>query len=114
MTDIEDFETWLIDVGDVIILKESTEGTASLSSIESAIYDLWAVDYAVRNAGDMRALKELRPKAAKNLAAYLYKIGSKELSESITKLAKSGADCDSYYDIFEQLCINLSNEQART
>ncbi len=114
MEDIEDFETWIIDTGDTVIRKEASEGTGNLTDAECAAYDLWAVDYAVRNAGDMRALKEMRPKAAKDLSAFLKKTGHADLAASMLKLGKSGEDCDLYYDLFEQLCTAVNRSLVRT
>ena len=106
MTDTTDFETWLIELGDEIIRKHA-QGSQRLSPVESAIYDLWAVDYAVRNAGDMEALEDLRPTAATDLANFLRGIDHSDLASYMLGLSSSGEDCDSYYDKFDELCVAL-------
>ncbi len=81
--------------------------------METAVYDLWAVDYAVRNAGDMEALEALealedfRPTAAINLAEFLSTIGQSDLASYMASLSSAGDACDSYYARFSELCEAL-------
>ena len=107
MKDTSDLETWLIEFGDDIIHKEHELGALSLSAAERAIYDLWAVDYAVRNAGDMEALEDLRPTAAIDLAEFLRTIGQSDLALYMANLSSGGSTCDSYYARFAELCEAL-------
>ncbi|NIK31394.1 hypothetical protein FHY15_000490 [Xanthomonas arboricola] len=110
MKDTSDLETWLIEFGDEIIRKEHQLGATSISAVETAVYDLWAVDYAVRNAGDMEALEALedfRPTAAINLAEFLSTIGQSDLASYMASLSSAGDACDSYYARFSELCEAL-------
>ena len=109
-----DFETWVIETGDDIIHKEHELGAASLSPVEKAIYDLWAVDYAVRNAGDMEALEDIRPTAATDLAAFLRSSGQSKLAVHMELLAGAGEECDSYYESFPRLCQALQSALSGT
>ena len=104
MNDTGDYETWIIEFGDDIIHKEHEMGVSSLTPVEKAVYDLWAVDYAVRNAGDLEALEELRPAAAIDLAEFLRTIGQLDLASYMAGLSSSGTECDSYYVKFAELC----------
>ena len=107
MIEHSDFEAWIIEFGGDIIQKESDSGASSLSPVENAVYDLWAVDYAVRNAGDMEALEDLRPSAATDLAGFLDSIQQGDLGAYMRQLAVAGEDCDSYYERFFWLCRAL-------
>ncbi|KOA96286.1 hypothetical protein AE921_20600 [Xanthomonas arboricola] len=107
MKDTNDLETWLIEFGDEIIHKEHQLGATNISAVETAVYDLWAVDYAVRNAGDMEALEDFRPTAAINLAEFLSTIGQSDLASYMASLSSAGDACDSYYARFSELCEAL-------
>lgn len=109
MTDSRNHETWIIEFGDEIIHKEHAAGASSLSIAEKAVYDLWAVDYAVRNAGDMGALENLRPTAATDLAKFLGTIGHPNLASYMNDLSSAGDDCGFYYDRFGELCEALQD-----
>ncbi|QSX36494.1 hypothetical protein [Shewanella sedimentimangrovi] len=113
MEDTDDLETWIIELGDEIIHKAHSAGALSLSPAESAIYDFWAVDYAVRNAGNMDILEDLRPAAAVNLAQYLRGIGYLELASYMDGLSSAGDQCDSYYLRFKRLCEALQGALSR-
>lgn len=104
-----DLETWIIEFGGDIIQKEHDSGALSLSPAENAVYDLWAVDYAVRNAGDMEALDDIRPTAATDLAEFLNSIQQQNLAAYMKQLAGAGEDCDSYYERFSELCQALQS-----
>lgn len=52
-------ETWIVDAGDAVIQKIGREGRAGLSSAERLIYCLWVADYGMRNAGDLRAARDV-------------------------------------------------------
>ena len=107
MKETGDLETWIIDFGDNIIHKAHEQGEMSLSSAEKAVYDLWAVDYAVRNAGDMEALEDLRPTAAIDLAEFLRTIGQLDLASYMADFSSAGDKCNSYYAKFAELCKAL-------
>jgi hypothetical protein len=104
MRSIDDLETWIIEFGDDVIHKEHEFGASSLSPAERAVYDLWAVDYAVRNAGDMEALEDVRPAAAIDLAEFLRSHGHPNLASYMSELSSARSDCDSYYERFAELC----------
>ena len=46
-------ETWIIEAGDAVILKQAREGIGSLSPLERLTYCVWVADYGMRNAGDL-------------------------------------------------------------
>lgn len=109
-----DYETWVIELGADIIRKEHESGTSNLSNVEKAVYDLLAVDYAVKNAGDMEALEDLRPSAAIDLAAFLRTIEQFDLATYMDQLATAGEDCESYYEKFAALCQAIQKSQSGT
>lgn len=114
MGDIDDFETWLIEAGDAVIVKESAQGPDVLSAAERAVYDLWAIDYAVRNAGDMEALEDVRPNAVTDLSAFLQTESQAELAHQVLELKDAGDDCDSYCDLFDGLCGAVKTAMGRS
>jgi hypothetical protein len=52
-------ETWVIEVGDVVIRKRAEHGVARLSQVDRLIYCLWVADYGMRNAGDLTTATDL-------------------------------------------------------
>ena len=54
-----DNETGLINKGDKIINKSSSEGLNSLTNLEKAIYYVWVMDDAVRNSGTLEPMPAL-------------------------------------------------------
>lgn len=105
--DMDDMETWLLEAGDEIIEKRTEQGEASLSPPEHAIYCMWALDYAVRNAGSLDALEDVHETAIEDLAAFArtQKIGV--LSALLDMAADEEAFIDAYYVQFDAACTEL-------
>ncbi|KQT31051.1 hypothetical protein ASG24_14295 [Methylophilus sp. Leaf414] len=107
MTSTFEYETWLIETGDIIIRKEAQNGAASLTSYEKLIYCVWVADYGMRNAGDLRTASELYPpfqSEACTLARDLslqYTLDTFSMSENEL--------CSQYFDRFEGVCNELKN-----
>lgn len=97
-------ETWLLDVGDRTVERMASTGYSQLSLIEQAIYCLWIVDYAVRNAGDLRPVSDMHPTAIDELEEF----ASLNKFESLCSVLKSRKNeeefCESYYVHFEGVC----------
>jgi hypothetical protein len=107
MSNVDDMETWLLETGDEIIEKRAEQGEASLSRPEHAIYCMWALDYAVRNAGSLDALEDVHETAIEDLAAFARaeKIGV--LSALLDMAADEEAFIDAYYEQFDAACTEL-------
>jgi hypothetical protein len=54
-----ELETWIIDAGHDVIVKESGAGADALSDLDRLIKCLWAADYGMRNAGDLETANEV-------------------------------------------------------
>lgn len=107
MDDFDDFETWIIEAGDIVIRKLVAEGPHSLSATEQAIHDLWEVDYAVRNSGSLDVLEDIHPNAAIDLVDFLLAKGDSSLANSLLAMTRSGEPSAIYYSIFCELCGTL-------
>lgn len=102
-----DNETWLIDEGNRIILKKSSEGFDSLLSLEKAIYHLWVVDYAVRNSGTLAPILELNKDSVSQLSSFARNNGCRRLY-TMMELAKDEKNfCNNYYRNFDDACADL-------
>ena len=103
----KDNETWLIDEGNRIILKKSSAGFDSLSSLEKAIYHLWVVDYAVRNSGTLAPMLELNEDSISQLSSFAQNNSCRHLY-MMMELAKDEKDfCNNYYRNFDDACEDL-------
>ena len=54
-----DNDSWILDVGLVVIQKMSQTGDGSLAAVEKLIYCLWVADYGMRNAGDFDTARDV-------------------------------------------------------
>ncbi len=102
-----DNDSWLIEVGDHVIQKKTSEGTESLSEIEMAIYCFWVLDYSVRNSGSLEEIEDIYPQAVNQLIDIFQK--NKWRSSTFLALAEldRNAFCRNYYAEFDQICNEL-------
>ena len=102
-----DNETWLINEGDRIIVKKSSEGFDFLSSLDKAIYHLWVIDYAVRNSGTLAPMRELNEDSISQLSSFAKNNGCDHIY-AMMELAKDEKDfCNNYYRNFDNACKDL-------
>jgi hypothetical protein len=105
-------ETWLIDIGDVVIRKKAGSGAASLLVWENLVYCLWVADYGMRNAGDLES--------AADLYAEFHAKGSRLASElelplTTATFALSKQElADQYFDRFDSICEELKQARPAT
>ena len=59
MTDGDTNDSWLVEVGDLIVEKKSQVGIEGLSAIERLVYCLWVADYGMRNAGSLKTAQDV-------------------------------------------------------
>ena len=106
----EDLETWLLDVGDEIIVKRGAAdaaGSTPLSEAEQAVYCMWVIDYAVRNSGTLDPAEELHPRALFELTTLARTNHLSVLSEWLAGALDEEKFCDDYYDHFDAVCGEL-------
>jgi hypothetical protein len=109
MTVPSENETWLIDIGDVVIPKKVASGSDSLLPWENLVYCLWVADYRMRNAGDLDTAADVYAEfhtEGFRVAAAL----SLPLTREAFALPKRDLE-DQYFDRFESICNEL--KQAR-
>lgn len=104
---ILDFETWLIDTGDVVIQKLHDEGAASLAPTEWGVYWMWTIDYAVRNSGSFGPLEDEGSTAVEDLRAFSKRTGLHTLTAWLSTAADEFMFCQSYFEHFDEACSEL-------
>ncbi len=102
-----DLESWLIDAGDAVITKRVERGDEALTALDRAVYDLWAIDYAVRNSGTLRPLEDLRPTAVADLATFAEEQGLPVLGEWLRGASSARSFSRSYESTFPTACAEL-------
>lgn len=102
-----DLETWIIETGDSVIQKLNDEGASSLTAIERAIYWMWSIDYAVRNAGSFGPLQDMESTAIHDLHAFATNTRLLELASWLESAADEPTFCESYYEQFVKPCYEL-------
>jgi hypothetical protein len=107
--DADDMETWLLEAGDEIIGKRAAQGEASLTPAEQAIHCMWALDYAVRNAGSLDALEDVHETAIEDLAAFARAQKIDVLSTLLDQTGDEEAFIDAYYEQFDAACTALKS-----
>ncbi len=70
---------------------------------------MWALDYAVRNAGSLDALEDVHETAIEELAAFAHAEKIDMLSKLLDMAAHEDEDAfvDAYYEQFDTACIEL-------
>lgn len=102
-----DNESWLIDTGDDIIEKMANHGMATLSEIESAIYCLWVIDYAVRNSGSLEPVSDLYPQAFEVLSTLAKSNDWSAVSIFCSHAPDPNTFCAIFYSQFDTMCHEL-------
>jgi hypothetical protein len=107
-------ETWLIDVGGGVIDKKSSQGGEALTSIETAIYDLWLIDYAVRNSGSFGPLEDMQSNAIDSLHAFSIANDLPTLASWLSQANDEAKFCETYHHHFAGACLELKQRWAST
>jgi hypothetical protein len=107
-------ETWLIHVGGGVIDKKSTQGGEALTSIETAIYDLWLIDYAVRNSGNFGPLEDMQSNAIDSLHAFSIANDLPTLASWLSQANNEAMFCETYHHHFAGACLELKQRWAST
>lgn len=102
-----ELETWLLDVGDLVIHKQAEGGSNALSGSEHAIYWMWQIDYAVRNSGSFGPLDDSHSTALADLATFARDSRLSGLASWLALSSDEDAFCATYYDRFEEGCAEL-------
>ncbi|OOG40584.1 MULTISPECIES: hypothetical protein [unclassified Rhodanobacter] len=114
MQDDFGLESWLVEVGGDIIEKKSSQGVESLTPIQLAIYNLWLIDYAVRNSGSFGPLEDMESNAIAALHAFSSANNMPALSSWLSQANDEEAFCKSYYHHFPGACLELKLHWAGT
>jgi len=105
-----DNESWLIEIGDVVIEKKADSSYSNLSEIEKAIYCLWVIDYSVRNSGTLEAVDDLHPNALDELHEYANTHNWNSISTLLSKSENETAFCNEYYELFDSACNEIRSK----
>lgn len=98
-------ESWIIEVGDVVIQKKSRTGVGSLSPIERLIYCVWVADYGMRNAGDLLTAHDVYSDFQPEAARLARELG---LQQAHSAFALPMQDLQrEYFDRFEEICDEI-------
>jgi hypothetical protein len=102
-----DYESWLLEAADPVILRKASTSLADLSDWERAVYCLWVADYGIRNAGDLQSAHQLEPtfKNVGRRAARALRLGA-------TSALFERADAEfvlTYLASFETVCRELAS-----
>ena len=103
----EDLETWLLEAGDKIIEANTAPGSKTLSAKDNAIYCMWVLDYAVRNAGSLDPIEDLYPRTLHELTAFARTNRLPLMSQWLTTVLDEEKFCDDYLDHFDAVCGEL-------
>ena len=96
----DDPETWLLTAGDNVIRKMATSEREPLAPSEHAIYCLWVIDYAVRNAGTLEPMRDRHADAASDLESFARSSNLNLLRDWAASAADEMAFCASYHETF--------------
>jgi len=102
-----ELETWLLDVGDLVIQKKADGGAGTLSEPERAIYWMWLIDYAVRNSGSFGPLEDMDSTALTDLATFASDARLLGLASWLSLSSDEEAFCATYHDRFDEGCAEL-------
>lgn len=105
-------ETWLINAGGEIILKEARDGIGSLSALEKLIYCLWVADYGMRNAGDLDTAQDVYANFQTEAAQLAQDLN---LSSTYSAFAlPKGVLEQEYFEHFEDMCDEIRRRGNRS
>ncbi|TVO58718.1 hypothetical protein [Denitromonas halophila] len=108
-----DYETWLLDTGDVVIQNKAAKGYDSLPSVEKAVYCLWVIDYAIRNSGTLEPVFELHPTSLQELSNFAASETFPALQLLLESLGSPEAE-EKYYSLFSAACSELATRYGHT
>ncbi len=104
---VDDDETWLLNVADAILEKSAEPNSAPMTPTDQAIYCFWVIDYAVRNSGTLEPMRELYPKAVKELRTFARAHALSKLTAWLKTSTDEDAFCEAYHDAFPSVCAEL-------
>ncbi len=114
MQDDFGLESWLVDVGGDIIEIKSSQGLSALTALQIAIYNLWLIDYAVRNSGSFGPLEDMGSDAIEALFTYSLSNNLPALASWLAQANDEEAFCKNYYHHFPGACLELKQRSAGT
>jgi hypothetical protein len=109
-----DNETWLIEIGDEVIVKKATSSYEEFSSMEKTIYCFWVVDYAVRNSGTLQPVEEIHPSAIKELVNCAQSNNWYKMLGMLKNHENEEEFSDKYYELFEASCNEIRSAYENT
>jgi hypothetical protein len=112
MQDDVDLESWLVNVGGDIIDIKSSQGLEALTPLQIAIYNLWLIDYAVRNSGSFGPLEDMESDAIEALLDYSSSNNMPALASWLAQAKDEEAFCKNYYHHFPDACLELKQRCA--
>ncbi|WP_062470999.1 hypothetical protein [Variovorax boronicumulans] len=102
-----ELETWLLEVGDLVIQKQADGGASALSEPERAVYWMWLIDYAVRNSGSFGPLEDRNSTALADLATFATDARLSSLASWLALSSDEEGFCATYHDRFDEGCAEL-------
>jgi hypothetical protein len=106
---VSDNETWLVETGDIVIVKKAANTLLSLTEAERAIFCLWVIDYSIRNSGTLNEIEDIYSNAISELNQFARDKQCASLS-SITDTTRTLDEeqfCNNYYLLFESACTEI-------
>jgi hypothetical protein len=107
-------EDWLIKVGGDTIEKKATQGEAALTPVETAVCNLWLIDYAVRNSGSFGPLQDMNSNALASLLVFSQEHRLSFIARWLAAPVDEAAFCSTYYEHFNSACSELRRLWAST
>ncbi|UKK85124.1 hypothetical protein L7H23_03160 [Sphingopyxis sp. BSN-002] len=102
-------ETWLIEIGDEVIVKKAEQGREALTDIERLIYCIWVADYSLRNAGDLLTADDLYAPYRDEGAQLAQALGL-PIVKAIFDMPPEELE-EGYFDLFDDICAELRSRQ---
>jgi hypothetical protein len=106
-----DNETWVIEMGDMVIRKKTRGGIECLSPWEMLVYCLWVADYGMRNAGDLDTAADVYAEFRLN-ARRIAEVLSFRLTQEAFSLPQSDLERE-YFDRFDSICNEIRGAEWR-
>lgn len=100
-----DNERWLLDTADATLRRRAGSGEGVLTPHERLLLCLWAADYGMRNAGDLRTAEDLHPGFSAEARALADVLGLDHM-RAVFSLPVARLEAQ-YFDRFEALCDEL-------
>lgn len=98
-----DYETWVVEAGDVIITKKARG--VRLSPLERLVYCLWVADYGMRNAGDLDTARDIYHDFQCEAAELAGELGLLFTRQSFGLPAEVLQE--EYFERFDRICIEI-------